>query len=149
VQPLHELKLAFGLITHPPTGPLHLFYCNSCVYCMTRNASDHAGSFNAIKRIPSSSSSKSISELEEMRQLFKSNRESLRSIEKAIVMLCSSSFFFYQPGSLKIAPSCDDLVCILQVLQAIHAHVIGIYAGPLVEQELVFLTCFYRFSMLH
>lgn len=56
---------------------------------MTRNASDHAGSFNAIKRNPSSSSSKSSSELEEMRQLFKSNRESLRSIEKVIMLRCS------------------------------------------------------------
>jgi hypothetical protein len=67
---------------------------------MTRNASDSAGSFNAIKRNPSSSSSKSSSELEEMRQLFKSNRESLRSIAKnhcaafliLIIFFCNREF---------------------------------------------------------
>ena len=62
---------------------------------MTRNASDHAGSFNAIKRNPSSSSSKSSSELEEMRQLFKSNRESLRSMETVIMPRCSFLPLFY------------------------------------------------------
>jgi hypothetical protein len=81
---------------------------------MTRNANDHAGSFNAIKRNPSSSCSKSSNELEEMRQLFKSNRESLRSLEQVIMLLCSSSSLF-TTGILKTALSCEDLASILQV----------------------------------
>lgn len=75
IRPPLKLSLSHPGVTAEPSYTLQRFY-------MHRSSSDYAASFSAPKRNPVSS--KSSGDLEEMRQLFKINRESLRQMTHRI-----------------------------------------------------------------
>ncbi len=101
--PTYSLELAFLFPRYTWTWPVAPIAQQFWEYSMPGNASSDRDGSVMNKRNPSSS--KSTSELEEMRQLFKSNRESLRSVARLRTLL-AFALVTHAAGSLKIALCC-------------------------------------------